>query len=84
MAYIQKSNPFKKHDGGKEHSFGWTDQEYNRVKKEKTTQLNKYKELSEKDPDGYTLDYGETKKDNSGATNIKKYNELKEYMKKHF
>ena len=84
MAYIQKSNPFKKHDGGKEHPFGLTDVEYNRVKKEKTAQLNKYKKLSEKDPDGYTLDYGETKNNNSGATNKSKYNELQKYMKKYF
>ena len=42
MAYIQKSNPFKKHDGGKEHPFGWTDQEYDRAKKEKIAQYKWY------------------------------------------
>jgi hypothetical protein len=61
--------------------YGWTDLEYERSKKDTLDKLHKYKELSVTDPDGHTLDYGETEDDNSGATNKVKYNELVDYAK---
>jgi len=61
--------------------YGWSDLEYERVKEDTVDKLNQYKKLSTTDPDGHNLDYGETQDDNSGATNIDKYNELLEYAK---
>ena len=62
-----------------ENPYGWTDLEYERSKKDTLDKLHKYKELSTTDPDGHTLDYGETKDDNSGVNNLDKYNELVDY-----
>jgi len=64
-----------------ENPYGWTDSEYKIVKKETIDKLNKYKELSTTNPDGHTLDYGETPDDNSGVTNKVKYNELVDYAR---
>ena len=62
-----------------ENPYGWSDLEYKRVKEDTIDKLNKYKKLSTTDPDGHTLDYGETQDDNSGVNNLDKYNELVDY-----
>ena len=43
-----KGNPFKKHDGI-EHPYGWTDQEYDRAKKQAIAQYKKLRSLNPKD-----------------------------------
>ena len=62
-----------------ENPYGWTDLEYKRAKDDTRAQLLQYSKLSKTDPDGHTLDYGETDEKNSGATNKVKYNELVDY-----
>ena len=82
MAFKMKGNPFKKHDGGKEHPFGWTDQEYDRAKKEKIAQ---YKQLRKLNPKDSTLEWQEFGKDKERYfTNKQKADDLQKYIKKTF
>ena len=79
MAYTQKSNPFKQKS---KYPYGWTEQEYNRAKKEYTSQ---YKELRKLNPKDSTLEWQEFGKDQEKYfTNKQKADDLQKYIKKTF
>ena len=76
-----KGNPFKKHDGI-EHPHGWTDQEYDRAKKEAIAQYKKLRSLNPKDSTREWQEFG--KDEERYFTNKQKADDLQKYIKETF